>query len=270
MLTRVISGIVGSAVLIGVLLGGVTVIEIAVVAVSVWCLMEAFSAFSYHRYPICVILAILMCFFVPFFGCFSLPRLTGILFGLILFLTAVMVLQFGTIHFRDIAVMFLLLTVIPVSFATLIYLRKIPDFGVYYLWLPFIGAFMSDIFAFFVGGALKGPKLCKLLSPKKTVSGSIGGLVGSVIGFFVFSLVLWYGFHISVYPVPYYSLAVATAVTGQLGDLFASSIKRSVDLKDFGNVIPGHGGMLDRMDSVLFAGPTVYIFLVTFGLEIMR
>lgn len=120
-----------------------------------------------------------------------------------------------------------------------------------------------------MGIALKGPKLCPDLSPKKTISGSVGGFVGSLIGFFVYAMILWYGYGISVNLLPYYGLALLCGLTAQLGDLTASSIKRSRNVKDFGNVIPGHGGFLDRVDSLMFVAPTVYIYIITFGMQVI-
>ena len=270
MLARVVSGVIAAVILIAILFCDVWVIGSCAALLSVWCLMEAFGVFSYHKNVAFLMVGLLACGAAPFLEQWEFTQMTGFLFLLLIFLSAAMVFFPKKIRFLDLAIVMFLSTVIPVSFSMLVFLRKIPDFGVYYIWLPFIGAFLSDIGAFFVGRAVGGPKLCEMLSPKKTISGSVGGLFGSVVGFFLYSLILKFGFLVSVNPLPYYLLAVASSVAGQLGDLTMSSIKRYANVKDFGNVMPGHGGMLDRLDSVIFSGPMVYIFIVTLGFQIMR
>ncbi len=270
MLARVVSGVIAAVILIAILLSPPIVIGICAALLSVWCLLEAFGVFSYHKNPAFLLAGLVACGAAPFLTQWSFPQIAGLLFILLIFLSAVMVAVPKKVSVLDIAVVLFLSVMIPVSLCLLVNLRKVPDFGVFYIWIPFIGAFLSDIGAFFVGRSFKGPKLCEALSPKKTISGSIGGLIGSVVGFFLYSLVLKFGFSISVNLVPFYGLAILCSVAGQLGDLTMSALKRHANVKDFGNVMPGHGGMLDRIDSVIFAGPMVYIFIITFGLQIMR
>lgn len=125
------------------------------------------------------------------------------------------------------------------------------------IWLVFIIAFGTDIFAYFTGMLLGRHKLCPNISPKKTVEGAIGGLLGSVI----LSGLFGYFFcrELFVYCI---IIGVIGSVMSQLGDLSASIIKRKLKIKDYGHLIPGHGGILDRFDSVLFTAPTVYYSIV--------
>jgi phosphatidate cytidylyltransferase len=126
-----------------------------------------------------------------------------------------------------------------------------------YVWIAILAAFGCDIFAYFTGMAIGRHKLCPQISPKKTVEGAVGGVLGSVL---VCGL---YGyFFISGGFVPSLVLGAVCGVTAQLGDLTASVMKRSVGVKDWGSLIPGHGGILDRFDSVLFTAPTVYYGLL--------
>ncbi len=270
MLARLISGVVAAVILIVILFCDVWVIGICAALLSVWCLAEGFIVFSYHKNPIFLLVGLTCCIAAPFLGNWNFSQIAGLLFLSLIVLSGVMVAVPQKVTVKDIVLVLFLSLMIPVSLNLLVTLRKIPDFGIFYVWMPFIGAFLSDIGAFFVGRAFGGPKLCEALSPKKTISGSIGGLVGSVVGFFLFALVLKFGFRISVAPVAFYGLALLCSVSGQLGDLTMSALKRQANVKDFGNVMPGHGGMLDRLDSVIFAGPMVYIFVITFGLQIMR
>ena len=123
---------------------------------------------------------------------------------------------------------------------------------------------VGDIFALYVGSALKGPKLCPAVSPNKTVSGAVGGLVGSLLASLLVGAVAWALAVQSRGVLPpwwhYALLGVIGGMTGQLGDLFASMIKRHCGIKDFSNLFPGHGGMLDRLDSVIFMAVIIFCY----------
>lgn len=125
------------------------------------------------------------------------------------------------------------------------------------VWLIVITAFGTDIMAYFSGYLLGRHKLCPKISPKKTVEGCIGGILGSVIlsglfGYFFMPEVI---IHCII-------IGVLGGIVSQFGDLTASIFKRKMGIKDYGNLIPGHGGILDRFDSVLFTGPMVYYYIV--------
>lgn len=267
--TRIISALVAAAVLIGIMQFGPIVISVCAVGLALWCLMEAYSVFSYHKNPVFLAIGLIVCLGMPFYQMWTFKEMFGFGFVFLLIMIIAMVCRPKKISFTDISNMSLLTVLIPLSFALLIFLRQDAINGHHYVWLSCIGAFCTDSGAFFMGIALKGPKLCPDLSPKKTISGSVGGFVGSLLGFFVYAMILWYGYGISVNPLPYYGLALLCGLTAQLGDLTASSIKRSRNVKDFGNVIPGHGGFLDRVDSLMFVAPTVYIYIITFGMQVI-
>lgn len=135
-------------------------------------------------------------------------------------------------------------------------LRELP-LGWFWLWLFLISIWMSDTAAYFVGRSFKGPKLIPDISPKKTISGSVGGAIGAAFGALVFGLL--------AHPVNqdwlYALTGVLISVAGQLGDLIESAYKRSAGVKDSGKLLPGHGGMLDRIDSLLFAAPFALWFI---------
>ena len=121
------------------------------------------------------------------------------------------------------------------------------------IWLVFLAAFGTDIMAYFIGMAFGKHKLCPVLSPKKSKEGAVGGVLGSVLfcGIFAFIFV-----PNMIGEVMF--IAVAGSVIAQLGDLSASAFKRQMGIKDYGNLIPGHGGILDRFDSVFFTAPMIY------------
>lgn len=129
--------------------------------------------------------------------------------------------------------------------------------GIYYLLLLLNFSAICDTGAYFVGVTCGKHKLCPEISPKKTVEGALGGIASSLI----VGLVLVFSFGRMEHIVPTLILTIPLCILGMLGDLFASAIKRSVNLKDYGTLIPGHGGVLDRVDSILMIAPVLYIFI---------
>lgn len=147
-------------------------------------------------------------------------------------------------------------TVLPWCY--LVLLRGI-DKGKYLLIVLFFCTWASDVFAYFTGRAFGKHKLCDKVSPKKTWEGTIGGIVASTVcaiaGAFLFALPL---LHLTF-------LGLFCGTLGQLGDLAESVLKREVDIKDSGNLIPGHGGVLDRFDSMLVNAVVAYIIFGLFA-----
>ncbi len=123
---------------------------------------------------------------------------------------------------------------------------------------------VGDIFALYVGSTLRGPKLCPAVSPNKTISGAIGGLIGSLLSALAVGAIAYLTAVGSRALLPAWShyvlLGLLGGVAGQLGDLFASLIKRHCGIKDFSNLFPGHGGMLDRLDSVIFMAAVIFCY----------
>lgn len=124
------------------------------------------------------------------------------------------------------------------------------------VWLIVLTAFGTDIAAYFAGVFLGKHKLCPTISPKKTIEGSIGGILGSVILCGIFGAIF-----LRPYFVHCLIIGAAGGIISQFGDLTASIFKRKMGIKDYGNLIPGHGGVLDRFDSVLFTAPMVYYYI---------
>ena len=125
--------------------------------------------------------------------------------------------------------------------------------GFYYLVLLFGFSSVCDIGAYFTGVTIGKHKLCPEISPKKTVEGAIGGIAFSLI-FISATMFLFGNFNIAIL-----LLIIPLCILGIMGDLFASVIKRSVGIKDFGNLIPGHGGVLDRVDSIIMIAPAMFL-----------
>jgi len=141
--------------------------------------------------------------------------------------------------------------------------------GTIYMVIALCSAWLADSGAYFVGVSCGKHKLCPEISPKKTIEGFIGGLLSNGILLCVFCLVYFSFFDKTGADVNYISVFVMGVITGAIGtvgDLTASLIKRQCGIKDFGKIMPGHGGLLDRFDSVLFVVPFVYLYLEYVGI----
>lgn len=183
--------------------------------------------------------------------------------GAFLYVTALFAVAMAsnyTVTMEKMGGSFFLTALIPYFLSSFLRLRALPEWRAYIL-LPFVVAWLSDAFALFAGMAFGKHKLAPQLSPKKTVEGAVGGFAGAVVCTVVYGAVLQFGFQV---PVNYLYLAVYGALgsaASQLGDLAFSYIKREYGLKDFGNILPGHGGILDRFDSVIFCAPLMELLL---------
>lgn len=182
----------------------------------------------------------------------------------LLFLAEMFVYVFRFPHYNAVQVMTAFFCAFyPAVLFSFVYLTRELTYGVYLVWLIFISSWICDTCAYVTGMAFGKHKLAPVLSPKKSVEGSVGGVIGSAL---VGALFSW----IFLVPVTQDTNAVwlialisaAGAVISQVGDLAASAIKRNHEIKDYGKLIPGHGGIMDRFDSVLFTAPVIYYLSV--------
>lgn len=183
--------------------------------------------------------------------------------GIFLYFVAVFAVAISshyTVTLEKMGGSFFFAMLIPYFLSTFVRLNSM-ELGKFLILIPMVAAFTSDAFALFAGMAFGKHKLAPELSPKKTVEGAVGGLAGAVICCLIYGAVMQYGFGLKV---EYLFLAIYGlfgSVVSQLGDLSFSYIKRQYGLKDFGNIFPGHGGVLDRFDSVVFCAPLVEILI---------
>jgi len=130
--------------------------------------------------------------------------------------------------------------------------------GAIYLWLAFVGTWASDTLAYFVGSLCGRHKLCPAVSPGKTIEGAIGGLFGSIAG------VVFLGWLCELPLIHMTFLGLLIGIAAPIGDLTESVLKRFTGVKDSGNILPGHGGILDRFDAIMFSVPVTYYYLKVF------
>lgn len=142
------------------------------------------------------------------------------------------------------------------------YTRELPN-GHFLVWLIFISSWVCDTCAYAVGSLCGKHKMTPNLSPKKTYEGAAGGILGTILASLIFGFVFIKHFELSyILLISFGIIGLFGALFSMCGDLVASAIKRNNDVKDYGKIIPGHGGILDRFDSVLFAAPLVYFLIV--------
>ena len=149
---------------------------------------------------------------------------------------------------------FLAAIVLPLCFSAFIRIRN-GEHGALLVLMPWVTVWMCDSFALFTGMAFGKHKLAPYVSPKKTVEGAVGGLIFATIACVIYALVMnhCFGLDMAIWPAVLFGIVGSTA--GQIGDLSLSVIKRGAGIKDYGNLFPGHGGVWDRFDSILFAAP---------------
>jgi phosphatidate cytidylyltransferase len=136
-------------------------------------------------------------------------------------------------------------------------LRNVEPAGKYIYLLIFIGAWMTDTGAYFIGVFFGKHKLIPEVSPKKTVEGAFGGVLGCIVGYVIFGVILNIFFDVTVNYIALILLAIVISVISQCGDLIASYVKRERGIKDYGSIFPGHGGMMDRFDSIIAVAPVI-------------
>ena len=152
--------------------------------------------------------------------------------------------------FTDVASVFMSVTYVTVSFTSMSLTRYMKN-GVYIFVLVFVAAWMCDIFAYFTGRFFGKHKLAPHLSPKKTVEGSIGGIIFSVLGCVLYGIIVEQATDLNARYVTLALIGLILSVISQIGDLWASLIKREYGVKDYSQMMPGHGGIMDRFDSIL-------------------
>ena len=164
----------------------------------------------------------------------------------------------GALVLQDVCVMAVAGLVIPWAFSCMLQLRMLPH-GAGMVLMPLVAAFCSDSAALFTGMACGRHKMAPLVSPHKTVEGALGGIAGGVVGMVIFRIIFYLCTLQPLHIGGCILMGLVGALMGQLGDLSFSAIKRQYGIKDYGRLLPGHGGVLDRFDSVLFAAPVLWL-----------
>lgn len=284
MRTRVISGtVIGILLVAAYCLMFTPVIDLLFAALSAAACYEIINVAGVKNMVLRVI-AIVFAGLIPL-GLVYIPSvqvLEVIVVCYVILLVVLTVANFSktTITFPELAVTVYASMIVPAAFATI---GLISDMYLKYpafiskadcrllLWITVATALLTDVFAYFVGVKFGKHKMAPNLSPKKSVEGAVGGVV-CVLVFMLICLVLFEKVIVKqsfFMPVWFYCITVVfISVTSMFGDLMASLIKRYYGVKDYSNLIPGHGGIMDRFDSVLLASPTMFVLITIYGMVV--
>ena len=277
MKTRIITAVVGILVLIGVLFTFDTMVfNLVVAAITLIAIHEIYTALGFDKkdwllYAVTVPYTLLI-MLSSYSVCRALVMPASFL--LVLFYAIYLVVRNGTVSFAKTSGLVMFSGIVIFCFYSFVRLKEllpVEEYGydaIFFILLSLCFAWGGDTCAYFAGRAFGKHKLCPVVSPKKTVEGAVGGVLGSMAAGCVLTLVYsllsakYNVISIQVQPKHYLVLlgmGAVASVLGILGDLFASSVKRQVGIKDYGTIFPGHGGILDRFDSVMFIAPFVSI-----------
>lgn len=268
-ITRVLTGVIGFPIVaLFLVFGNETLIDVAFAIIAVMSLHEYYKAFksgekanpvTWIGYISCALIATIHV--IPNEYIINIIGILMTMLLLILFFQGIITNMKTNII--DIAVTILGICYIPL-FIMFIPLLRGAENGQFLVWYIILSAWGTDVFAFTVGKLIGKHKFTKI-SPHKTIEGCIGGILGSVIINLVYTVIVNSFFQLGLSYINIAVLSATLSVLSQLGDLTASSIKRYVGIKDFSNLLPGHGGMLDRIDSLIFIAPFAFYLLKLFA-----
>ena len=265
MLQRIITAIAGLLVMTCFLLFYWTpLINVMVVLVTFSSVYELMTTKKFNENKPLFYSSLAFSIIVPFS-----PNLMTILLSIYVYLFVIFVILIvfhKSLKAETVGFTFMLTAFITCSMTTIIFLRDTyPKDFILYVLLSLGGGWLADSGAYFIGKAFGKRKLCPEISPKKTIEGVLGGFLGNIIGYLIVTAI--YLFFSRPMTVDYFYLimiAVILTPIGMIGDLTASVIKRQCNIKDFGSILPGHGGMLDRFDSTIFVMPVAYLLFTLF------
>ena len=256
MAKRILTTILGLPILYFVLTTGGKVLSISLLITTMIGMHEFYSSVELGGYK-----PVKWAGYLPtlaLFGFFGFGANIGVIMSLLpLFLLLLLiywVISYEKFEFQDVLVTSFGFMYVALLFFTLMLIDHLNIRHV--IWLVFVISWSCDSLAYLTGIAIGKHKLSPEISPKKTIEGAVGGIIGSMFGCFMFAYYLMPEYTISIT-----LLGLVGSIFSQTGDLTASLIKRKIGIKDFGRLFPGHGGVLDRFDSILFAAPVVYAYL---------
>ncbi len=259
---RLRSGIILMAVAIVMLVLGGPVMFAGTLAISLIGMSELYRILQFDRQMPAIVsyLAAGVYFSLIYLGHTEWLMLT--LVAYLLVLLAVYVFSYPRYTAPQVMMAFFGIFYVAVMISYMYQIRNLEN-GVHLVWLVFISSWGCDTCAYCAGMLFGKHKMAPVLSPKKSVEGAIGGILGAALIGLIYALI--FRGYLTIFRNPMISLALIGAVGGAIsmvGDLAASAIKRYYDIKDYGTLIPGHGGILDRFDSVIITAPLVYYLIL--------
>ncbi len=265
---RLMTAAIGMVVLAIVLLFFETIgFNIVIAILAMLAVHEVLLATKFIENKSLAVVCILFAGGIPFFTMPAVFRLLPLIcYTFIFALFVILLLTHRTMRIEQMGFAVFMTLCISFSLTTAVNIRNGfgLQLGLFYLFLSLGGAWLTDSGAYFVGRAFGKHKLAPSISPNKTIEGVFGGITFNVVSFFLLSLAFTYiwglsGVKMEVNYFRVFLVSLLSAGASIVGDLSASIIKRQCGVKDFGHIMPGHGGVMDRFDSVLFVMPLIYI-----------
>lgn len=278
MKTRIITSVVAVCILLPALyFSGTVVFCVALAAVTVISLFEMMKCIGVKKLYISIpvyAFGIISPFLLRYLDNKVTFAVISFIFtsAYLMYLFTITITSHGAFKFSDAATVFTVSLYIITALNSIIYVRDFGNYGKYVYILIFLGAWITDIFAYFTGVLLGKHKLIPDVSPKKTIEGSIGGIVFCSLSFVIFGIITDSFFGTDANIVLLAIGGIIISIFSQIGDLIMSVIKRHYGIKDYGKIFPGHGGMLDRFDSILAVSLGVAVmcmFTSVTGIKIM-
>ncbi len=266
-IARYLTAIIGlPLIILGMAFANTVVMDIAIAVVSIISMYEYFNCFKITKkanpsqwlgYTVCIMVAFIH--IIEKKALFEILLLIIPISLLVLF--AELVISEGKKNIVDVAVTIFGICYIPFMMIFLSLLRASEPNGK--ILAPYIlcASWGSDVFAYLIGKHFGKHKFNKI-SPHKTMEGAIAGIIGATLVALAYTLIVNLVFHVEIAYLPIAAITIVLSIIGQIGDLAASSIKRYCGIKDFSELLPGHGGMLDRIDSLIFICPFAFILLL--------
>ncbi len=261
--TRLISGIVLVAIALAVIITGGNVLLGVMAAISLIGMFELYRVFKMEKSLAAIISYVAALVFYANLLWDFLPDIMMLAIGFMVLLLAVYVFSYPKYKADQIMAAFFGLFYVAVMLS-FIYQTRMLLSGQFLVWLIFLCSWGSDTCAYCVGVLFGKHKMSPILSPKKSIEGAFGGVIGSALLTALYLYIIRGKMGIDATEICLLAIASAVgALISMVGDLAASAIKRNYDIKDYGKLIPGHGGILDRFDSVIITAPIIYYFIAT-------
>lgn len=263
--TRLISGIVLVLIALVTIISGGPVLYATLLMISLIGMSELYKVFDVHKSSLGIVGYV---FAVIYYAAVYLLRSDALMPMFMAFLIALLmvyVFTYPKYKADQIMAVFFGLFYVTVMLSYIFQIRRMPGEGVFLVWLVFLCSWGCDTCAYCVGVLFGKHKMAPVLSPKKSIEGAVGGVVGAALLGVLYSLAVNHFAGQSFSPIVFAVVCVAGGLISMVGDLAASAIKRNYAIKDYGKLIPGHGGILDRFDSVIFVAPIIYYLLTWLG-----
>lgn len=262
--TRTLSGIVLVAVMLGTIIPGGNILFAANMLISLVGVYELYKVLGIEKNILGITGYVAL---ISYYALLYIGKNHNIVILMVVFLMTLLaeyVFAFPKYKTEDIsnAVMCMLYAGVMLSY---LYSVREGNNGAYTVWLIFLCSWGSDTCAYLAGVAFGKHKMAPVLSPKKSIEGAVGGVLGAAALGAIYAAVFSDKIEMSVSPIVAFAVICAVgALISMVGDLAASAIKRNHDIKDYGKIIPGHGGIMDRFDSVIYVAPVIWILLQIF------